>query len=149
MKLFVKLSTLAILALASTNAKAQDNNIEGYWLTQNERAVIKIAPCESSICGSIYWIIDGGLQKDIHNEDETLRDRPMCGLQILGNFEKESATEWEDGFIYKADDGDIYDANLELISENKLKLRGYVGVPLLGKTQHWTRVSKDDYKACK
>lgn len=140
------LSTIAFIGLTAP-AMAADT-VEGYWLTQNERAVVNIEKCDDSVCGKVYWIIKDGLQKDIHNEDESLRDRPICGLQILGGFEEDDTNEWEDGYIYKADDGDMYDANIELLEDGTLKLRGYIGISLLGKTQIWTRVKKDDYKAC-
>ena len=100
------------------------------------------------LCGHVYWIIDGGMQTDLNNPEETLRGRPMCGLPILWGMEKQSATEWEDGKIYKADDGDIYDADLELLDDGTLKVRGYLGLSWLGKTQIWKRVSPADYPAC-
>ena len=149
-----KLFLGALLATGLATPALASEGVEGFWLTQNERAVIEIAACEDdqgakSVCGYIHWIIEGGLQNDIHNEDESLRGRPMCDLQILGGFKQDGDHAWEDGFIYKADDGDIYDANIALQEEGRLKLRGYVGISLLGKTQHWTRVSAKDYKSCK
>lgn len=141
-----------LLALASvmtfTSAAQAADTVEGYWLTENKRAVVKITPCADSVCGNIYWIIEGGMQFDENNPDESKRSTPMCGLQILGDFEKTGENKWEDGMIYKADDGDMYDANIELQEDGTLRLRGYVGLSLFGKTQIWTRVDQSDYKAC-
>ncbi|MCB1533066.1 MAG: DUF2147 domain-containing protein [Alphaproteobacteria bacterium] len=144
---YVLLALAGILALTST-AQAADT-VEGYWLTQNERAVVKISPCADSVCGKVYWIIDGGLQYDEHNPDEAMRTRPMCGLQILGDFEKAGENAWDSGYIYKADEGDMYAANIALQDDGTLKLRGYMGISLLGKTQVWNRVNPSDYKACR
>ena len=44
------------------------------------------------------------------------------------------------GAIYSAEDGKAYKANLSLQADGTLRLRGYVGAPILGKTQIWTRV---------
>ncbi len=138
--------TLMIFTLP---ANASTDPVEGYWLTQNQRAVVKLAQCDQGLCGSIYWIIEGGLQADEHNPDESKRANPICGMNILWGFEQQGAGEWEDGKIYKADEGDLYDADLEIEDDGTLRLRGYIGTPLLGKTQIWTRVAAEDYKACK
>ena len=139
---------LLAFTLVPFHASAADN-IEGFWLTQNERAVVEIEECGDSICGYVYWIIDGGLVYDQNNPDEARRTDPICCMQILKDFDKAGPGDWESGKIYKADDGDTYNANVELQDDGKLKLRGYVGAPLFGKTQLWTRVNKADYKACK
>ena len=126
-------------------------SIEGLWLTENERAAIRLYVCKTDqICGDIAWIIKGGMQYDEHNEDPSKRSNPLCGMQIMHSFVKDPDQEkrWEDGKIYKADDGDFYDAYMVEKPENKLKLRGYAGITLFGKTQMWTRVSEDDYPPC-
>lgn len=125
---------------------------EGYWLTENKRSVIRIVPCAddaAKLCGHIHWVIPGGLEFDIKNPDETKRSRSTCGLPILTDFKKQSATMWGDGKIYKADDGDIYNATMQLLPNGNLIVRGYVGMPLFGKSQTWTRVSTTEYQACK
>ena len=137
-----------VLTTFSFQAIADQHDVTGYWLTENERAVIKIEPCENSVCGSVYWIIDGGLQFDEHNPDESLRTRPICGLEILNDFDKAGEAEWESGNIYKADEGDTYKANIKLQEDGTLKLRGYLGFSFIGKTQVWTRVKASDYKQC-
>ena len=139
---------LATIISVNINTAFAKDSVEGLWLTENKRAVINIEKCEDSICGKIHWIIEGGLQRDIHNEDPALKNQPMCGLKILGDFKEDSPNTWEDGFIYKADDGDTYSANIELKDDGTLKLRGYVGFSFLGKTQIWTRANEEDYKVC-
>ena len=155
MKNLIPLLAFGTIMTAPALADSHSKGIPGYWLTANERGVIHIMDCkhsesgEPSLCGKIHWIIEGGLQKDVHNEDESLRDRPMCGLKLMGDFEPDGENEWEAGFIYKADDGEMYDANIELQEDGTLRLRGYVGLSMFGKTQIWTRVNKADYAKCK
>ncbi len=141
------LAAFLLIMLSALPAMAADG-VEGYWLTENKRAVIEIEECDASVCGHIYWIIEGGMQFDEHNDNPELRKTPLCGMKILKDFEKTDAGEWENGTIYKADDGDIYKANMELQDDGTLRVRGYVGIPLLGKTQIWSRVSDDDYETC-
>ncbi len=129
---------------------AQAKDIEGLWLTQNKRSVVQIASCNGDkLCGHIYWITEGGMQFDTKNPDESKREIPMCGLKILWGMTKDNDKRWEDGKIYKADDGDIYDAYIELKDDDTLKLRGFMGVSILGKTQYWTKVSADQYMQCR
>lgn len=136
---------LLLPAVKTVNAASP---VDGLWLTENKRSVIRVAPCEQGLCGHIHWIIEGGMQSDAKNPDASKRDRPMCGLPILWGFKQDSETAWEDGKIYKADDGDVYDANLALQNDGTLKVRGYMGISLLGKSQIWTRVDEAEYPAC-
>lgn len=142
---------LFTLFSASYALAAETPDPTGLWLTENKRAVVKIDRCGNSICGNIAWIIEGGMQKDIKNPDPAKRDTPMCGLPILYNFVQnpKNAKVWESGHIYKADEGDTYNATVSVTSPNELYLRGYIGIPLIGKTQTWTKVSAKDYPACK
>ena len=139
---------LPLLIILTLPAHAKNFSAEGYWLTENKRAVIHTYECEQGLCGNIHWIIEGGMQYDTKNPEETKRSTPMCGLKIIWGFEKDD-DEWENGKIYKADDGDVYSADIELKDENTLSLRGYIGIPLFGKSQIWSRVSPDEYKKCK
>lgn len=139
-------STLAASGIA--RAEMAKDPAEGLWLTENKRSVIELQQCDLGLCGHIYWITEGGMQYDIKNPDETKRNEPMCGLPILWGFENDGLGDWEDGKIYKADDGDMYDADVELNQDGTLHVRGYMGIALLGKSQTWTRVDAADYPMC-
>ncbi len=148
----IRILTLTLLTLISFNAHASEaHNPEGLWLTQNERSVIKVTKNSAGkLEGHIAWIVEGGMQFDEKNSDNAKRNNPMCGLKIMsdvtqGNNDK---NKWHSGKIYKADDGDMYDVNLELLNAGKMKIRGFKGISLLGKTQHWMRVSAKDYPKC-
>ncbi len=147
----ILLATLLTLFLASYAFAAETPDPAGLWLTENKRAVVKIDHCGNSLCGKVAWIIEGGMQKDSKNPDATKRDTPMCGLPLLYGFVQnpKNAKVWESGKIYKADEGDVYNATISVTSADQLYLRGYVGIPLFGKTQYWSRVSAKDYPACK
>lgn len=142
---------LAILPASSALAQTSAPDPTGLWLTENKRSVIEIKKCDAGLCGNIHWIIKDGMQTDTKNPDAAKRNTPMCGLPILWGFTQNAKNQkvWESGTIYKADEGDNYHATVSVVSENKLYLRGYVGIPLLGKTQYWTRVTNKDYPKCK
>lgn len=144
----IALTLMAITGLSAPAALAAKDPAEGLWLTENERSVIEIKPCEQGLCGYVYWIIPGGLKFDAQNPDNTKRGEPICGLPILWGFEQDGKGDWSGGTIYKADDGDYYDANLGVREDGTLKVRGYMGLALFGKTQIWNRVSAEDYEIC-
>lgn len=150
--LFAVLLTLFSASFAASSVRAAEaNDPTGLWLTENKRSVIEIKKCDAGICGNIHWIIKDGMKTDSKNPVEAKRNTSMCGLPILWGFKQNSKNTkvWESGKIYKADEGDTYNATVSVIDANKLYLRGYVGIPLLGKTQYWTRVAAKDYPQCK
>lgn len=138
-----------VFAFAAGQAEAAPDP-RGFWLTENERSIIELYDCESGLCGRIAWIIEGGMQYDTANPDDSLHDRPLCGLDILRDFQPDSRDDakWVDGEIYKADDGDVYSARLRMVAEDVLDVRGFVGISLFGSSQDWTRVSADDFERC-
>jgi len=145
---------LIVLSVAFLTQPPQANDAHdptGYWLTENERAVIKVKDCDEGLCGSIHWIIEGGLQFDEFNPDINRQKDPLCRRQIMSGFKQSSGNlnYWSGGEIYKADEGDTYNANVTVLSSNKMKVRGYIGISMFGKSQTWTRVSNKNYKQCR
>lgn len=69
----------------------------------------------------------------------SLKNKPLIGLEILTNLEKDG-DEYGDGEIVDPKTGKVYSCYIELESANKLKVRGYLGFSLIGRTQYWTRV---------
>jgi uncharacterized protein (DUF2147 family) len=133
---------LALLGLGGA-AAAADPPVAGRWLSESGSGVIAIANCGAELCGKIVWlkepIRDGGPAVDRRNPDPALRTRPICGLPMLGGFREAEPGRWTDGWIYSPENGKTYRATLSLGADGKLKLRGYVGIPLFGETQIWTR----------
>lgn len=140
----------AVPAMAQTQGKAAPSPL-GLWLTENGRSVIEVRPCKNDtalVCGRIHWIIDGGMKFDEKNPDIAQRANPMCGLQILTGFKLQDGANWIDGKIYKADEGDIYNATIQMLPTGKMLVRGYIGMPLFGRSQTWTRVTGVEHKKC-
>jgi uncharacterized protein (DUF2147 family) len=66
------------------------------------------------------------------------KDKPILGLNILSGLEKDD-DEWSGGEILDPRNGKVYKCYIELVKANKLKIRGYIGVALFGKTAYWER----------
>lgn len=142
----IRAMMLAGLLALPQGARAANDPATGLWLVESGKAIVELSPCGDTLCGKIVWLEnpkgeDGQPRKDVNNVDESKRSRKLCGLDLVGNFTRDAPGEWSNGFIYNGEDGKTYTANIALQPDGRLKLRGYVGLPLLGKTQYWTRVA--------
>jgi uncharacterized protein (DUF2147 family) len=138
-------AAVAETAEAATAAQATDPI--GVWATEAEKSHVKIEACGAKLCGTVIWLKepldDKGQEKtDVRNTDQGLRARRILGLAILSEFvkSKDDPAVWEDGKIYNPEDGKIYSCTLTVKDGATLRVRGYVGIPLLGQTQIWKRV---------
>jgi uncharacterized protein (DUF2147 family) len=84
---------------------------------------------------------EGKGKTDIHNPDPTKRNRPIIGLLFISGFAKKSDTRWENGTIYDPHDGKSYSCSMDLQGPNKIRVRGFIGVDLLGRNYIWSRVN--------
>lgn len=138
----VSLAVISGPAFAEKDTTEQDG-VYGLWLVGSKRAAVEITPCKKSLCGQVVWIIEGGLTRDKNHPNKAKRDRAICGLKILRGFERDEPGKWSDGEIYDAKEGKTYKASIRVKDNDRLFLRGYVGIPLFGKTQEWTRLPED------
>lgn len=146
--------TLALIGFASiligqaTGAFSQSkmpNDIIGTW--QNEQNTLKL---EFFNAGSEYnarlvWgdrVVepDGKTFKlDANNPDPSLRSRSLQGIVLIKGLTWKGG-QWTGGTFYAAPTGQTYNCEAD-IAEGKLHMRGYIGTPLFGQTQVFTRVS--------
>ncbi|MDH3253170.1 MAG: DUF2147 domain-containing protein [Ignavibacteria bacterium] len=121
--------------------------VVGQWITEEGKARVEIFQCDTTLCGRIVWARQqtetSDTLLDIHNPDAALRDRPIIGLVILKSFAAEGNDRWTGGSVYDPESGSTYNATLELVDTNTLDLRGYILIPLFGRTTTWTRVEQD------
>lgn len=122
----------------------------GLWETpegKGGKAHVQIDSCADKLCGRIVWLElpndkQGRPKTDRRNTDAAQRDRPILGMPLLSDFvpDPDRADRWVEGRIYNPEDGEIYRSTMTLSANGTLEVRGYVGVPLLGKSQVWRRV---------
>jgi uncharacterized protein (DUF2147 family) len=96
--------------------------------------------------GKLYGKIEQILNPDPDNPEHIckhcqgdLKDKPEIGLRILWDMNKDGE-QWSGGKILDPHNGKIYRCSLSLEDGGKkLKVRGFIGISLLGRTQYWTR----------
>jgi len=133
-----------LLPALKAQAQAQAADPTGWWVDGSGKAAILIAPCGAHLCGKIDWLAhplnpQGQKKTDIHNPDPTLQSRFLCGLQILGNFTQTGPASWGNGWIYDPEGGKTYKSKMKLPGDGTLSVRGYIGIPMLGRSETWTR----------
>lgn len=67
------------------------------------------------------------------------KDKPVLGLVIMWGFEKHGDS-WTGGTILEPQTGSTYQCTVHFAAPDSLELRGYIGVPLFGRSQTWKRV---------
>lgn len=149
----VVLFAVSIMLGSSTVAdiyaqKFQGNDIVGIWFRDQvhdtSKAKFEIYRASNGTYeGKLIWSANPTFETglDQRNPDAGLRIRPVKNLLCLTGFMFDGDDEWSGGRIYSAEEGATYKCKIEL-EENKqvLKVRGYIGVPLLGRTERWRRV---------
>jgi len=65
------------------------------------------------------------------------KDQPVVGLQVLWGFHR-NGDQWTGGQVLDPETGRVYRALLAVEDGGRrLRLRGYIGIPLLGRTEYW------------
>ena len=142
-----RISFLIFMMITPLLMLAQDdaNDVTGIWYNEEKDARFEIYGDGGEYFAKIVWLeepIDpetGKPKLDDENPDEDKQTRPLKGLVFMKNFVFEGDGLWEDGEIYDPKSGKTYDCYIEMESPDKLKVRGYIGISLIGRTSYWTR----------
>lgn len=140
-----------MLMIAVTAFATGSNDILGVWNNEERDAKIEIYKCGDKYCGKVIWLkepnypegskdgIPGTPRLDHNNPDPSLRNTPIIGLNIVHDFSSAGGHTWFGGTVYDPKNGNTYRGKMTLVSPNQLNLRGFVGIPLFGRTTTWTR----------
>lgn len=140
-----KTSLFIVLFVFSCQLFAQKkDDILGKWLNPTGEGQVEIYKRGDKFFGKLAWIKepndqDGKPKTDEKNPTESLRNKPVLGLEILKNFIFDDGN-WIDGTIYDPKSGKTYSCKLTLKDNNLLNVRGFIGVSLIGRTEVFKRV---------
>ena len=136
--------TLALLLVGSLTISAQ--SVVGTWKTiddetGNEKSIVEIYQENGKIYAKILQLLEKGKEDklcDMCKGDK--KNKPVKGMVIIDGLKKDG-DEWNDGKILDPKTGKIYKCYISLEEPNKLKVRGYIGFALIGRTQYWHKVN--------
>ncbi|OYZ19285.1 MAG: hypothetical protein B7Y39_12140 [Bdellovibrio sp. 28-41-41] len=146
MNFFTKV--VLVLSFVASLAFANSTTAVGTWKTiddetGNVKSLVEITEADGQLTGKVVKLFrkpdeDQDPKCDKCSGDK--KDKPIMGLQILWGLKKDSDTKWSGGEIMDPKKGKTYSCKMELIEDGKkLKVRGFLGFSLLGRTQTWER----------
>ncbi len=137
-----------MLAVAVLAAQAQTSPV-GLWKTVDddtgkEESLVRFSASGGVYTGKIEKLLDPAKQdaKCDTCSDER-KDQPVLGMTIVRNVKQNAgdAALWDGGEILDPNNGKTYKVRIKPVDGGqKLEVRGYIGAPLLGRTQTWLRV---------
>ena len=142
MKITAFLTMLLVLPVLGSAQKTNPDDIVGTWLAGENKAKIQIYKSGDKYYGKIIWLReplkDGKPKVDSRNPDPKLRSNPIVGLVVLRNFVFDDG-EWLSGQVYDPSSGKEYSCKITMPNRNTMKVRGFIGISLLGRTEIWKR----------
>lgn len=133
-----------ILAMAYLPTVMADQSPEGYWttiddVTGKKRAVVHLFVQDGILGGTIEKVYplpgDTGFCTNCPGE---FKDKPTHGLKFVWGLKEKTPGSWDEGSILDGKTGKIYRVKMT-VKGDKLFVRGYVGISMLGRTQIWVR----------
>ena len=139
---------LSSLMLAATVAQAQNTPV-GVWktiddATKKEKSLIRVTESGGVLTGKVEKLLDPSTPPDAVCKDCTdeRKDKPIHGMTLIRNVRQSDRDTglWDGGDILDPNNGKVYRVRLKPVDGGaKLDVRGYIGAPLLGRTQTWIR----------
>jgi uncharacterized protein (DUF2147 family) len=135
----------AVLSLPS--AWADDASPVGLWkniddVSGKPKALIRISDNKGELEGRIEKLFRPAGEEQ--NPKCVLceganKDQPIIGMVFMSGLKK-TGDEYSGGHILDPDNGKVYKSKLTLVEGGKkLNVRGYIGIPVLGRSQVWVR----------
>ena|SRR3990167_5029404 len=154
MRLIKKLGLLAILpviAAYGVSTYAGADSPVGVWQTIDDvsgkpKAIVEIKKTsDNTLVGKIVKVFPqpGKEQKEVCVECKGERhNQPIVGMSIVSGLKAVEKNQWGKGEILDPANGKTYNCAMRLTDKGeKLTVRGYIGMPLLGRSQTWVRIT--------
>lgn len=145
----MKKYTLLLLSLLTSLTWAAESPV-GYWKTIDDvtgrpKSIIHITETVShSLIGTVVKIYPKP-GKDEHEVCDQCtgekHNQPIVGMTVMEGLKENDTHQWKGGNILDPENGKTYRCALR-VEGNKLNVHGYIGMPLLGRSQLWERVAR-------
>ena len=110
--------------------------------TGEKKAVIQLTESGGKVSGKIIKVLNKEKADALCTKcPGSLKNKPGEGLQILSGLKADGNNQWSDGKLVDPESGKTYSGKLTLSDNGQsLKLRGFVGTPVFGRSQTWQRI---------
>ena len=130
--------------LFAQDLQKEENMILGFWLMPDNEGIIEIYKVDNFYNGKIIWMLekekDRSLLKDKENPVDSLKNRPVVGIEVMRNYKYDEDGVWNGGTFYAAKKGKTLEPDFVRIDENTLDIE--VSFFLFSKTIRLTRIDK-------
>ena len=136
------------LVLGTGIARAQATPV-GVWKTidddsKKEKSLIRITESNGVLSGKLEKLLDPASPPDAVCKEcsDERKDKPIVGMTLIRGVKQNDGDKavWDGGDILDPNNGKVYRVRLKPIDGgSKLEVRGYIGTPMLGRTQTWIR----------
>lgn len=128
--------------LPSAVHAAGPNAVVGFWASGN--SIFEIERVGDSLTGTVRALLNptyldeensgrtGEVRTDDNNPTESLRSQPLLGLSMFSEYRFDDGV-WQ-GKIYDPESGNTYQSRMKLNKAGNLEIRGYIGMPMFGRT---------------
>ena len=136
---------LNLVLFCFVNLALAQNTVIGKWKTIDDqtgkpKSIVEIFEKNQKIYGRVIEIFDPKKKNSVcHKCEGEDANKPVNGLIIIKGLIKDG-DEYNDGKILDPNNGKLYNCYITLETPEKLKVRGFVGISLIGRTQYWIRV---------
>lgn len=127
-------------------------SVVGKWKTfdifnkNKEESIVELSIKDDKLYVKIIHIIPKKHRLDICRKcTDDRKNMPITGMIILKGATLKDGV-WQGVKILNAKNGNEYDCHISLDSENRLRVRGFIGYPIFGKTLYWTRVHGNNFR---
>lgn len=139
----IKISILLVFLVSVFSLNAQ--SVIGKWKTFDDatgdaKSIVEITEKDGKIYGKVIEILNSEKKNaKCNNCPDSDKDKPVLGLYVIKGLSKDGK-EYSNGKILDPSSGKLYKCTVSLDGNDKLKVRGYVGISAFGRNQIWTRV---------
>ena len=136
---------LAITFIITSIFIGNSQSIFGKWKTIDdetgkEKSIVEIYKVDGKAYAKILQLLEKGKEDKLCDKCKgDKKDKPIKGMIIINGL-SEDGDEWNSAKILDPKTGKEYKCYITLDGENKLKVRGYIGFSLLGRTQYWHKM---------
>jgi len=147
-KFILSVCSLGLIA-GNVHAQAIDPAV-GVWKTIDDKtnepsSLIKIDEVNGKLEGTIIKTFPKSNEKPLIYctlcKDER-KDKPILGMKIMTDLKRDKPGAWSDGRILDPEEGEIYRVKVTTEDGKKMDVRGYIGIPILGRTQVWYKAEQ-------
>ena len=142
----MKKTCIALALAAAAGAVLAQSTPVGLWKTidddgKTEKSLVRIVEAGGAVSGTVEKIFDATKAAEVCQKcTDERKDKPVAGMTIIRGAKQGADGIWTGGEILDPNNGKVYKLHLKPVDGGKkLDVRGYVGMPLLGRTQTWIR----------